>query len=614
MTRAAHWIKPNHQERIPARMVAFDTESRSSRCGEMETQEWRIGCAIRWRTDLKTGDHAEPAMFSDEREMWEWISDFCKAGTRTVVWAHNLSHDARIASVFTILPEFGFELEWFNLDRNVSAMTWRSDHGTIVFADTYTWLPLPLDAIAVHEGIKKLDIPKGDADEWTWNSYCMRDAEIVYRAVSQLVSYIRAQRLGNWQPTGAGMAYAMWRHRFLGHKILVHDNDGALVAERSAMHTGRAEAWRHGRPGGGIWTEVDLKNAYVTIGANHELPRKLRFSTKQISLGQYRRLSDTNRVLCLCHVRTTVPSVPCRQEGRTLWPVGEFLSWLWDTEVDCAIRYGAEVSIRQSYVYARDFILRDWAEWVLSVCRDNGEDISPVVRTWVKHCSRALIGRLSLKTRNWEEFGENPEHYTGITYMTDLESGDTRRLMHVGDKTLIENQAEESHDSVPMITGWIMAHCRVMLWDAMNTAGLGNVAHVDTDSLIVNAAGLANLREGYAEYWDEMWAVKGSWRSLEITGPRCYYRGRQRVMAGIPGKAERVSDGLFQGERWASLASDLGARGDGVVTTWAQTWEQARTDPRRRDAPGAGGYTEAYTAGFGSSSKMSSDPMAAEGE
>lgn len=595
--RAAHWVKENKQERIPARMVAFDTESRAYRHGEMQTQEWRIGCAIRWRTDLKTGDHAEPAMFSDERRLWEWVSDFCKAGSRTVVWAHNLSHDTRIASVFTILPQLGFELEWFNLDRNVSAMTWRSDHGTIVFADTYTWLPLPLDAIAAHEGIRKLDMPKENADEWAWNAYCMRDAEIVYRAVSQLVNYIRSEHLGNWQPTGAGMAYATWRHRFLGCRVLVHDNDDALAAERAAMHTGRAEAWRHGRPGGGVWTEVDLKNAYVMIGAECELPRKLRFGTKQISLRQYRRLADTNRVLCLCDIRTTVPSVPYRQNGHTLWPVGSFRSWLWDTEIDCALQYGGSVSIRKAYVYSRAPVLRDWALWCLATMRGNGQEATPVVRTWIKHCSRALIGRLSLKTRSWEEFGDNPEHYTGITYMTDLESGETRRLMHAGNKTLVEKDMEESQDSLPMITGWIMARCRVILWDAMNVAGLRNLAHVDTDSLIVNAAGLANLRESYAGCWDGMWAIKGSWRSLSIIGPRCYHRGRQRVASGIPGKAVPDASGRLTGERWASLAGDLAARGDGCVTTWTEQWSLPRTDPRRRDAPGAGGYTLAYDAG-----------------
>lgn len=90
--------------------------------------------------------------------------------------------------------------------------------------------------------------------------------------MSQLLSYIGENDLGNWQPTGSGMAYATWRHKYLDHKVLVHDDADALTAERTAMHTGRAEAWRHGRVTGGPWTEIDMCNAYCRIGAECDLP------------------------------------------------------------------------------------------------------------------------------------------------------------------------------------------------------------------------------------------------------------------------------------------------------------------------------------------------------
>jgi hypothetical protein len=126
--RKAHWIKHNQQERIPPRMIAFDTESKAVYDDGIEVQSFRMCAAVRWRTDLKTGDHAEGKVFSSPEEFWAWVSSYCHKETRTVVWAHNLGYDARISQVFTILPQLGFELEWCNLDRNVSSMTWRSDH------------------------------------------------------------------------------------------------------------------------------------------------------------------------------------------------------------------------------------------------------------------------------------------------------------------------------------------------------------------------------------------------------------------------------------------------------------------------------------------------------
>lgn len=614
MTRQAHWIRGNKQERIPPRMVAFDTESRSVRNGEIETQSWRVGCGIRWRTDTQAGPHVEARVFETPESFWGWVSDYCHKGTRTVVWAHNLGHDVRISRALTILPTLGFTLEWCNLDDNVSSMTWRSDHGSLIFADTWTWLPIPLSNMAPMAGLVKFGMPNGHADDTTWATYCMRDTQIVYRAVSSLVAFIRDQHLGNWQPTGAGMAYATWRHRYMADKVLVHDDTDALAAERQAMHTGRAEAWRHGKFQGPVWTEVDMRNAYVTIGAECDLPRKLHMHTGRVTERQYRTLASKYRVLCRADIRTDQPILPCRLDNKTLWPVGEFSGWYWDTEIDCAQRYGAQVTIRETYCYVKAPVLRDWAQWILGIIQDKTSDVDPIVRTWLKHCSRALIGRLALRTKSWEPWAANPEGITGITHITDQSDGVTRRLMHVGDQTLIETDAQESENSVPMITGWIMAECRVRLWDAMNAAGLDNVAHVDTDSVLVSAAGLSALRGHLGAEFGRLWAVKGSWATIDVRGPRHYYRAHQRVISGIPRRAQETAPGRFEGERWASMATDLEARGDGVVTTWQDVWREHNTDPRRGDAPGAFGMTAAYVAGVSSESSMSVIPRLASGE
>lgn len=594
-------------------MVALDTESKSKVTGKAEVQTWRIGCAIRWRTDLKTGDHAEAAVFDSAIDLWRWIDSFTRKETRTVVWAHNLGHDVRITSAMTILPTLGYEMEWCNLSSNVSVMVWHSDHGTLVLADTFTWVPLPAAAMATDVGLSKLKMPPGNATDEVWAPYCMRDAQIVYRVVRDLTAFIKSEHLGNWQPTGAGMAYSMWRHRFMDHKVLVHDDEGALSAERKAMHTGRAEAWRHGEIWDDKWTEVDMRNAYLTIARECELPRKLLYHSGAITNGQLTSLNKTLRVLGRCEVTTDVPVVPFHNGERTLWPVGKFTSWLWDTEIECAIRYGAQVRIREIYTYARAPILAKWADWLTSILRDKDSQISPIVRTWLKHTSRAFIGRLSLKTPSWESFGANITGETGISFILDCETGQKSRLMHVGNRTYIEMESRESRDSVPMVTSWIMAECRVRLWDAMNAAGLDHLAHVDTDSLIVDAAGLAALTQALRGALADAWQVKGAWSRLAVYGPRHYYRGRQRVISGVPLKADEVAPGQFEGEKWASFALDLQAFGDGQVTTWHDTWTAKRSDPRRRDQPGVAGRTVAYEVGVSSSPNRSVSDSAGVG-
>lgn len=611
--RQAHWIRLNHQERMPPRMVAFDTEARSHHDDEVEVQEWKVGCAIRWRTDLKTGDHAEARVFDNPEDFWKWVSEYTRKGTRTVVWAHNLGYDVRTSDMFRILPTLGYTLEWCNLDRNISSATWRSDHGTIVLADTWTWIPLPLNVIAPLVGMVKYEMPRNNATDDLWAKYCMRDAEIAYHVVRELCAFITREGLGNWQPTGAGMAYATWRHGFLRHKVLVHDDMDAIEAERLAMHTGRAEAWRHGPQWGEKWTEVDLRNAYLTIASECELPRKLHMHHGQISTVQFRDLNARFSVLCRVTVTQDSPILPMKAPDRHVWPVGTFETWVWDNELSLALDRKCEVKIHECYTYVRDPILQDWARWVLDILSSETEDVSGIVRTHVKHCARALIGRLALRTPNWEYYGTNIDGRTGITHVVFPDEGRVSRMLHVGNDTLIETSRMEGKDSLPMITGWIMGECRRRLYIAMEVAGHENLAHVDTDSVLCNATGLDNMVSHYGADFDRYWTLKGTYRHLDVWGPRAYYRDKQRVASGIPAKATETSPGEFEGERWSALASDLESGSTGKVTIRRGHWSMQRRDPRRSSDPGVPGRTVAYAAGFFSSANSSSAESANDG-
>lgn len=611
--RSTHWVKLNHQNRVPRRWIAFDSESRVTYQDDTEIQTWAMGAAIRWRSDLKTGDHAEARTFDSALELWQWVTEFCKPRQRTCVAAHNLGHDVRITQALEILPQLGWRLEWCNLDRNVSAMTWRSDHGTLILWDTWTWLPIPLATVAPSVGLRKLPMPPDTAKHYRWERYCMRDAEIVYRVVSDLVAFVKVHNLGNWQPTGAGMSYATWRHKFMSHKVLVHDDVDALAAERAAMHTGRAEAWQHGVLDDRLWTEVDMRNAYVTIAAECELPTKIKMVLGSLNDSQYHSLARCYRVLGLCDITTDIPCVPYHNGTRTLWPVGQFTTWLWDTEINLARGAGATVKIRKAYAYTMSPCLRDWATWVLSVLHGSESEASPVCRTWLKHCSRALIGRIALRVTQWQLFGSNPYDQACITHTVDVETGKTSRLMHIGSQTFEETGQVEGRDSLPQITGWIMAECRVRLWLAMCAAGLDHVAHVDTDSLLVDRVGLKRLREAYGDAFVSGWQLKGSRRRVIVYGPRNYRWGRARKVSGVPRKATETLPNVFHGEKWQGVSAALEAGGASSVVVEPGEWKVTASDPRRRD--GVGVATLPYVVGqaAGVSPIVSSSAMAGDG-
>lgn len=592
-TRAAHWVKGNEQNRIPKRWIAFDTEAKAATTQDGEVQSWRMAAAMRWRRDVRAKNVPESAIFSDPVSLWIWVTDFCVSEVRTVVTAHNLGYDVRISQALEILPRLGWRLDWSNLDRNVSAMVWRSDRGTLVFSDLFTWLPYPLREIGSWLKLEKGDMPDEDGTEEQWERYCLRDTDIVRRAVIDIVEFIDSDDIGNWQPTGAGTAYSMWRHRFMHHKVLVHDDMGLLSLERQAMHTGRAEAWRHGRITGDTWYEVDMKTAYTWIAAEYALPIKLKYKGGKLTNDQFRELNKHFAICARCVVLTDEPMVPFDNGQRTIWPIGEFETALWDIEISKLLDSGATVRILQYATYVRKPALADWAEYVIN--RINGDVPVPslVVAKYLKHCGRALIGRLSLRIPSWEYWGENVEGITGISYELDIRTGKQQRMLHVGHDVFYQTEREEAKDSLPQITGYVMAVCRMLLWDAMSVAGFENIAHVDTDCVLVNKAGLDAIKAHYGALFEYRWQVKGRYSNIEVWGPRNYRTGRERKIAGVPRKAKEVSPGKFTGEMWLSVGNDMEAGRSGTVTIKTGDWEVKMVDPRRLDAPGTGGYTEA---------------------
>ena len=579
--RPAHWIRPNHTERMPHRWIVADSEAFRDYSDGMEIQTLRCADAVRWRDDLKTGDHAEWLATESAADFWQWCDDYCRSGSRTVLWMHNASYDLRTLDCFRILPALGWSLEWCNLDRDVSVVSWRSDHGTLVIADTYTWTGKPLLDIGGMVGIGKPRLPDNDDSLDAWHARCHSDVLITRQAVIELLDFVRGEHLGNWQPSGAGMGYAALRHRFLTHKMLVHDDTPALEAERRAMHAGRAEAWYHGDMPGGPFTEWDMHMSYCRIAAECDVPVKLFAFDDRPTKTVHQWAAKHWTLLCDVEVTTDVPCVPARIGDRTLWPVGTFTTTLWQPELDMLVKAGGTYKVLRQWRYNMAPALKEWAQWSMGICEASDLRATPLQRCFVKHQSRAVIGRLALRNSSWQEWGDNPYSWCGLTEYVDGDTGETARMMHVGNKTFLEGAAAESQNSLPQITGYIMAVARVRLWDACQVAGAETIAHIDTDGLICDRRGSARLEAAAAAGLPGAWRQKERWSKIEVTGPRHYRTSGRRVIPGVPRTAVEVEPGRFQGQVWESLAAALEDNRTAEVRVMDREWRPRVFDGRR---------------------------------
>lgn len=580
----AHWVAPNHVTRVPRSFVYLDTEAHRVHDGRREVQTFRLAVAAfdTVRKDRSGSRARQWHDATDTAELWEWITSKCVSRARTVLVAHNLAYDLRISNAFVELPALGWTFIAGRVDDGQVWFMFRRDGRTLVCVDSLSWVPKSLEALGEMCGVPKLALPEEDDDDDTWFARCRRDVEILADVWGRLMQWVEDDDLGNWKLSGAGQSWAAFRHRFMAHKLLVHEDDAARDAERAAAHTGRCEAWQHGKLTNGPYSEWDFTTAYARIGAECDVPIKLAGEMHAPTLAKVLDAARNRAVLCEVEVDCVVPVLPYRDSAGIRWPVGAFSTTCWNNELEVALNHGANVVLRRAWVYRRAPALRDFCTWVLAGLDGSRGIVDPVVRVALKHWSRALIGRTAARWSRWEPWGIAPTSNVSLGRVHDKSAGEVYSMLQLGTQLIRQAGAPDNPDAMVAVMSWVMSESRVRLWNAMQVAGLRSVVYVDTDSLITDAMGSAALGSANIPGL----RVKGEWATVEVFGPRQLIPGVKLRAAGVPRDATRVGEREWRGEVWSGLSRGLQSGSPASVEVAARTFHLRGADKRRRHVEG----------------------------
>ncbi len=579
-----HTIKRNELTRLPRRWIVLDTEAIRVKSGKGEVQTFRCGHAS-FDFESKKGRGWAPTEYADfesPRELWEWVDSKTVLRGRTVVVAHNLAYDLRIADAFTVLPELGYRLDMIRMDGGAAWCQWRRDGRSLAMTDSVSWFGCSVDRLAQLEGMVKPRLPRADASDAEWLARCRADVAILRAAWLRTVNWCEDADLGNWKPTGAGQGWAAFRHKHLTHPILHHSWPRLAAMEREAAWTGRCEAWRHGRLPRGPWTEYDLESAYTHVAEDCDVPTRLIGHVGPRTAERALEGPVSESILARVVVSTDVPTVPARSTWGVWWPVGRFETILWENELRLARENGATVEVLDAWRYRRAPALRQWASWILDLLDLPASELHPTLRAVVKGWSRTTVGRFASRWSEWEHFGDSMGGRILLADSQDPDTGERTRLMSLGDRTLIEGDKRDAPDSAVFVMSWVMAECRVRLWRVLVAAGRENVAYCDTDAVIVNPEGARRLEAAQVPGL----RVKGQWGSVEILGPRQLVLNGKLRAAGVPARAVRNGAYGWRGEVWRSLPASIGAGEIDRVVVRDREWRITGVDHRRAHLDG----------------------------
>jgi hypothetical protein len=630
---SAHYLQPLQHTRLPARHVIFDTETQVQRHAGAHEHRYRTGAIGEggermWNTAIYT--------YETPQALWERIVAVCRKGQRTVAWAHNLSFDLRISEALRWLPRQGFHLQGIVLERTASWASWTSaKHGSLICCDLYSWLPRTLDDIARAMGVSR-EIWDGEryqnASLAELQARCIQDVQITRQAVQGLLGWLQAEDCGPFRLTGSGQAHACWRKRFAAGKTIdalplreakeaaieaadferarelrdaertavthgggvwVHGDPELRQLEREAMWTGRCEAWRHGDIDGPLY-EYDMTLAYCRIAAQHQLPTHLRGQHGALTYGQYRQLvNEGYAVLAEITIdqddpELEQPVVPCRVGERIIWPIGRFNTILWNPEIDLLPGYG--FGIHRAWSYHTGPALKPMAEWIINGLES--DDTPGPVKLLLKHWARALIGRMALRYRRWEPYGDMPDLGLSLWVGYD-EDGQPTENLQVGHDRFTLAELLETDASCPQITGWVMSQCRANLWAFTREYERlgGEILYMDTDSILGRWKGPKDAWTSFPFPID----LKATWSHALIHGPRNLELDQERRLSGIPRTAVRTGPLDYEGTVMRGTKESLLRSELDHVAEITRPYHITPSDPRRERQ--ADGTTTPYRLG-----------------
>jgi|SRR5690348_4222133 len=586
-----HYLIPLKTTRVPKRLVFFDIQTERVRKGNGHDLVWKCGAmgTTHW-TDKANVRKDTLKVYAGAREMWTAVDGFCLPSKRAVAFTFDLPTQLRTSGALIHLPALGWHLETVVLEPGAAWALFKNGKKSLMVCDLKAWTPYDWERLKNAAMGRNHDIHVGRVGRDPAAQLAFNRAQVIREATLQILAWIERDDLGPFRPTGSGQSYSAFRRSYLHDRILVHDDMARLVAERTAMWSGRVEAWRHGRISGGPFLELDMKAAYTRIASQCNVPTQAMGCVYRPSVKQLLARTDKHAYLCHVQVETETPVVPASGGTHTLWPTGNFDTWIWDPELRLLDRYATRVQITRAYKYRTSGALNDFSHYVLGALDSPEPEMLGVPVLVMKHWSRTLVGRFGLRYRSWVPYSNDGDMDLSIVTFIDADRNLMTDMLCVGKDMLLLGDLSESTESVPQIPGWVMSECRRRLWETMVEIGLERVVYVDTDSIIIATNGHRGFeREALGRHRD-LWAPKGRYANLQIHGPRNLHTDDVRRMSGLPLGAHQAGPGEYRGEVMRSIKESMRHGQLGTVSTLDRKFTFTAPDIRRGHNPDGSTY------------------------
>lgn len=340
----------------------------------------------------------------------------------------------------------------------------------------------------------------------------------------------------------------------MSHEILVDNNEDALKLSRSAYYGGRSECWYVGKSRGDYYL-VDVNSMYASVMRNLRVPVKLRGYTNRCTTEDLAEWCDQGTCAVHVDIKTDVPVFPMRDEHTLIFTVGKFQTFLAGEEIQVALEMGCITKIHACAVYKTEIAFKSFVEHMWSYRRAAIARGDTATADKYKMLLASFYGKWGQSGGVWEKIDDTESTEIKTWLEIDYDTMVTTEFRQFGGIVQRRSQEAESSDSSPAIAACITAAARMKLWRYICDAGRDNVFYMDTDSLLVNRAGLDNLTPHIRPDMLGGLRLEGSFSNISIHCCKDYVFDLREKKKGVSANAYVINDDTFECTQKTSLSA-----------------------------------------------------------
>lgn len=572
--RHAHKLSHNKTTDLPQHFIVVDTETKpDERLLDQCIHRLTFGYAIYFTLPIgnKKKPKREVLRFEEAHAFWEWVESKLTSKIRVIISAHNMAFDFLVLNSLEELTRLGFAVDYPILGGTRFITRAKREGNSLWFIDTMNYIPTSLATLGKSLGLEKLTMPEDYDSCESWNTYCLRDTEILELFWRKLITFNREHDLGAFASTSASMAFNAFRHKHMHHEIFIHDQSDSLEQERESYFGGRCECFRIGKQEEQEYTLLDINSMYPFVMQALDYPTKLLYHSKAPPMSKFERYMMSAQCVATVGLETDEPMYPKRQEGKLIFPVGRFQTTLADPELREAMTRGQLRYIKSMIAYDHAPIFRTYVEEFYNLRLAYRSEGNEAFALFAKLLCNSLYGKFGQRGHEREDLPNLKQILFGHETLYSSKTGKLMNIYYWLGHGWIEHEEGEAFNSFPAISACVTSAARMHLWRLIERAQRMNVYYCDTDSLVVNRTGLHFLESDIDSRELGKLKVERASNTLTLLGAKDYTFGDKTKIKGVSSKALKLDDNLYEQIHFNTFRENMRAGvSNGVVLTNVQ--------------------------------------------